>query len=196
MKTRAVSNYQRFFNIFTRQGRKINDMYKKFNANGMGYIRERTLPDKSRVLLGYETHASKADTFACKVNPDCSVIQKSYQNDIIFNLFHDTNRCITKLRYDIKGEIAERENKHLRFRGDTMLGRMKYYLSKKLLKQSYEGSYTDMLETHGLLTKAYRRLTTTPENTNLYSVFEYADGIKEYKKIICGIEYTFRTVQK
>ena len=196
MKTKAVGNCQRFFNIFTRQGRKINDMCRKFNADGMEYLRERTLPDKSRVMLGYENSASKTDSFACRVNPDCSVIQKSYQNDTIFNLFHDKNRCITKLKYDSAGKLTERENKTMLFRGDTMLGRMKYYLSKKLLKQTYEGSYTDILETSGRLTKAYRRLTTTPENTNLYSIFEYADGIKEYKKNIGGTEYIFRTAQK
>ena len=197
MKTRAVNNATRFFNIFTRQGRKINNIYKKFNENGMGYIRERTLRDKSRVILGYENPASPKNSFAFKINPDFKIEQKSYEKSTVLNLFNHTNRSISKIWMDENDKVIDREVKNMRFRDNKLIGRMKYFLSEKLLKQSYEGAFTDLIESHGRpIKKAYRRLVTSDGRTDLYSIFEYADGTKEYKKHINGIEYIFSTLKK
>ena len=196
MKTRAINSYRRFINIFTCQGRSSNAVYKKLNKNGMTYIRERELSDKSRVILGYENKASKTNAFAYKINPDNTAVQKSYEYNTVFNLFDDINKSITKLWLDSTGKVAERENINIRFRGAKMLGRMKYFLSKRLLKQSYEGSFTNIINSDRPLKKMYRKITTTNKNTDLYSVFEYSDGTKEYKKKVNGIEYFFRTLAK
>ena len=197
MKTKAINDIHRFFNIFTKTGRAKNKVYRELYNNHILYLRERKLPDKSTVILGYETPATKTNSFAYKLNPDYSIQKKSYEENSILNLFSDLHSSISKAHIDNTGKVIEREVKNIRLRGDKIIGRMKYYLSERLLKQSYEGAFTDLIESDGRpINKAYRRLITTDGKTNLYSIFEFKDGTKEYKKHINGVDYFFRTAKK
>ena len=59
--TKIIGNIDRFKNLFTKYGRNKNAVIDKLKKHGYDEFRERTLKDKSQVMLAYRGSKKLAD---------------------------------------------------------------------------------------------------------------------------------------
>ena len=123
--TKIIGNIDRFKNSFTKYGRNKNAIMNKLKEQGYNEFRERTLKDKSQVMLAYRGSKKLAD-FAFRFFPDLSIEQKYsgfkrafFRNTIkvqkIIKALHDGNGKLIndytkKMRYE-NGEFVEKEER-------------------------------------------------------------------------------------
>ena len=105
MPTKIIGPSDIFFNKFTSGGRKRNNIYRDLCRKGFGEIRERELPDKSRVILGYSDEASAPAGIAIKLNPDMSMKIKEYSSIYAKLPFVKSRKTIIKIFKDNAGNI-------------------------------------------------------------------------------------------
>ena len=106
MPTVRVDNLHTFKNEFSRFGRRTNELYKQLNKKGCHYILERDMPDKSRVILAYESKDSKTSKYTIGLRRDGSMIQKTYERSEVIQplTIIDRIQTITKTFLESTGE--------------------------------------------------------------------------------------------
>lgn len=188
--TKIIGNIDVFKNGFTRYGRNKNYLMQQLKDYGFSEFRERTLKDKSQVMLAYKAGKDFAE-FSCRNFPDSSMVQKYilYRNynftfpalvQRISKIFigkdgKTENEYIKRIVYE-KGVFAKKEEK-FDFRDKDVL-------IKKI--ESVKGENVHSLKLKNVV-KSYCRV----DGNDLFAVYEQADGTKHCVMNIDGIEHKF-----
>ncbi len=188
--TKIISNVDIFKNSFTRYGRNKNYLMQQLKDYGFSEFRERTLKDKSQVMLAYKADKDLAE-FSCRIFPDSSMVQKYilYRNYMfsfpvkiqrISKIFikkngKTENEYIKRMVYE-KGMFTKKEEKI-----DFM---DKDVLVKKV--ESVKGENVHSLKLKNVV-KSYSRV----DGNDLFALYEQADGTKHCIMNIDGIEHKF-----
>ena len=198
MSTIIVNGIHRFKNAFSSQGRAMNKFYKEINGNGCKHIRERVLPDNSRVLLAYENPQAKTAAYSFKLNADGSMEQAKRQSLSMFSLVRNKVSTITKIFANKDGvKTKEVLNKsEYDSSGNIIRKKIKTYTDDYTKKQSYE-KYGGILKHDGIL---YPNVTESiikesVKNSNKYAYIKQTDGTKTFVKNINGVDYIFTTAK-
>ncbi len=192
MVTRVIGFGDRLVNIFTKYGRNRNHLFKELKSNGINHIRERKLPDNSRVILGYKNESSKKADYAFMVKPDLTLEQKTVSSSYILNGLGDTNLYISKVWADNTGEKVKEEFRNLKYRNNRIVGKTKSTLNNEYSTVHAEGEGIGRLSAiTNDIKKLYKREAV--RNSDKYQMIQYKDGSRLYEKRIGDVEYTFST---
>ena len=117
--TKIINNVDRFTNYFTKYGRNKNNLLNDLKNAGYNEFRERTLKDKSQVLLAYKDNQPLA-SYAFRLFPNLSMIQKSTSSTKILSFIKINLKRITKLFVNEKGEEVKEYSKNLRYENNRL----------------------------------------------------------------------------
>lgn len=198
MKTRIIGPVDKITNNFTKYGRERNNLISELKQIGINHIRERKLPNNSRVMVCYKDKASSRVEYAFKVNPDLSLEQKEYRSSTIFSPVRTVIKNISRIFADNKGKEIKQEEKIVKYINDvpvyTSYSVNKGNHSKKIQVAANQYNLTD---TKGQAGQSIRKITEFNEKKgnkiNSYSCKEMTDGTRKYEKNIDGVEYSFTT---
>jgi hypothetical protein len=192
MQTKIIGFGDKFCNIFTRYGRNRNNLYRELKDKGMTYIRERRLPNNSRVILGYKDAQAKSAEYAFKVNPDLTMEQKCVNTKYMLNGMGDVVVYIDKVWADSNGEKLEQEFRTIKYRDNKVVGKTRSTLNKEYSTVRTEGEGINWLTAipDGRV-KLYKREAVG--NSDKYVMTEYEDGTRTYEKRVGDTEYFFST---
>ena len=101
--TKIIGKFDRFTNSFTKYGRNKNEIMKRLEKRGFSEFRERTLKDKSQVLLAYKEGKNLAE-YAFRLYPNLSMIQKYISKSYALINFPLSRIKINKMYIDPKGK--------------------------------------------------------------------------------------------
>ena len=165
-------------------------MLQQLKDYGFSEFRERTLKDKSQVLLAYKADKDLAE-FSCRIFPNSAMVQNYilYRNYMfsfpvkiqrISKIFIEKNgktenEYIKRMVYE-KGVFAKKEEKI-----DFM---DKVVLVKKV--ESVNGEKVHSLKLKNVV-KSYSKM----DGNDLFALYEQADGTKHCIMNIDGIEHKF-----
>ena len=187
MKTRIISSADRFKNAFTKYGRNKNNLLKNLEKHGFTQFREKSLKDKSQVLLANKP-GDNIRGYAFRLFPDLSMEQKYIDiKDALFSIPIKMLK-ITKIFADKSGKAIKEHSKKILYQNNTFIDKEERIWDIK------KDIHIDKFERPGTWEEQGMKLTKTYEKTwdnNSYKFLQEADGTRHYIKYINGIEYKF-----
>ena len=197
MATRIIGVTDKFINTFSNYGRQRNHLFKELNEVGLKHIRERKLPDNSRVILGYQDKDAQRALFAFKVNPDLTMIQKTTSSSHALLPFKDVTNTITRVFADKTGNAVKTEHQTAKYINDKLV-----YKSNIKCKGDAHKSVQIDKNGSGFISNLDNSLNKSEKviksvefknGKDYYGFAEQADGTRNYVKNIDGVEYSFTT---
>ena len=188
--TKVIGKIDIFKNKFTTQGRSENCLILQLKDLGFSEFRERTLKDKSKVMLAYKSSKKLAE-FACRIFPDLSIEQKYIKHMSAFFKNSRKLQIISKTLQDKYGETTKEYTKKMRYLNDVFIEkdeRINDYVKDILVvkEETPRGENDPNLKLNNIV-KSYSRL----KDNDIYSFYQLADGTRHYRKNIDGIKYEF-----
>ena len=203
MATRIIGITDRIANSFSKFGRERNHLYKSLNERGINHIRERKLPDGSRVALGYKNKNSKSATYAFRLNPDLTMVQKHYRFKHVLNGLGDQILNINKTWADNKGNAVNKIARELRYRNGEIVGESKHkklaYNTVNVMELKGESIgreivQQDLKELSDMAPESISRVYWK-QIPGKYLFIQSGDGNRVFKKDVNGVEYSFSTAK-
>ena len=197
MATRIIGVTDKFINTFSNYGRQRNHLFKELNEVGLKHIRERKLPDNSRVILGYQDKDAQRALFAFKVNPDLTMIQKTTSSSQALLPFKNITNTITRIFADKTGNAVKTEHQTAKYINDKLV-------YKSNIKSKGDAHKSVQIDKNGSgfisnldnsLNKSEKVIKSVEfkNGKDYYGFAEQADGTRNYVKNIDGVEYSFTT---
>ena len=188
--TKIIGKFDRFTNSFTKYGRNKNEIMKRLEKRGFSEFRERTLNDKSQVMLAYRGSKRLAD-YAYRFFPDLSIEKKESGKKRAFFSRSISVQKIWKSLKDKRGNLISEYCKRMRYENDVFIEKEERFndLVKDILIVKEEMARGENDPNLGLenIIKSYVRIN----GNDMYSFYQQADGTKNYIKNIDGIEYKY-----
>lgn len=188
--TKIIGNIDVFKNGFTRYGRNKNYLMQQLKDYGFSEFRERTLKDKSQVMLAYRGSKKLAD-FAFRFFPDLSIEQKNIKRMQAYFINSHKLQIISKSLHDKKGKLVNDYIKKMRYENGEFLkkeeiikDKVKDVLIKK--EETIRGVSVPSLRIKNVV-KSYVKL----KDNDMYGFYQQADGTRHYVKNIDGVKYKF-----
>lgn len=188
--TKVIGKMDFFKNKFKTQGRSENCLILQLKDMGFSEFRERTLKDKSKVMLAYKSGKKLAE-FACRIFPDLSIEQKYIKHMSAFFKNSHKLQIISKTFQDKYGETIKEYTKKMRYLNGAFVEKDERYNDyvKDILivkEETPRGENDPNLKLKNIV-KSYSRL----KGDDIYSCYQQADGTRNYIKNIGGVEYKF-----
>ena len=188
--TKVIGKIDVLKNSFTRQGSNENCLILQLKDIGFSEFRERTLKDKSKVMLAYKSGKNLAE-FACRIFPDLSIEQKYIRYMSAFFKNSRKLQIISKTLQDKYGETIKEYTKKMRYLNGVFVEKDERYNDyvKDILvikEETPRGENDPNLKLKNIV-KSYSRL----KGDDIYSCYQLADGTRHYRKNIDGVEYKF-----
>lgn len=197
MSTIVVNKTTVFRNMFTKYGRSVNHLYKDIKNQGCKYILERTLPDKSRVIVAYPNAESKGAKFAFKLNTDGSMEQKTYSNSQILLPFDKYKQSITKIHADKNGMPISEKRINKDFINNELVHKNVYVNNDKYISiyeyNKYGSNQINYNELYPNVKESYNK--TYLDGSRDYLYVQCMDGTKQFFRNINGESYKFTTAK-
>ena len=190
--TKIIGKFDRFTNSFTKYGRNKNEIMKRLEKRGFSEFRERTLNDKSQVMLAYRGSKRLAD-YAYRFFPDLSIEKKESGKKTAFFSRSISVQKIWKSLKDNKGNLIREYLKKIRYENGVFVEKeerindlVKDFL---IVKEENSRGVNDPNIKLKNIVRTYSKL----KDDNIYSFHQLDDGTRVYFKNIDGVEYRFRS---
>lgn len=188
--TKIIGKFDRFTNSFTKYGRNKNEIMKRLEKQGFSEFRERTLNDKSQVMLAYRGSKRLAD-YAYRFFPDLSIEKKESGKKRAFFSRSISVQKIWKSLKDKRGNLISEYYKRMRYENDVFMEKEERFndLVKDTLvvKEEIVRGVNDPNLGLNDIVKSYVKIS----GNDMYGIYQQSDGIRNYIKNIGGVEYKF-----
>ena len=188
--TRIIGNFDKFTNSFTRYGRNKNFIIQELKDSGFSEFRERTLKDKSQVLLAYKEGKNLAE-YAFRLYPNLSMIQKYISKSYALINFPLSRIKINKMYIDPKGKNLFEKSTCSRYLNKKLTEKnTRIWDFKKDIDIIKDELFSPLGEND--IIKSYEKRW----DGNNYKFTQYANNKRSYYKNIDGIEYSFNSINR